>query len=529
MPSAKNKKETRTGRKRIGDAFVDSRLITREQLREAIKHQGRTGGHLGSILIELGFITLDDLLDFLSLQSGVPGINLFTVDIDKPILEKVPLETVFNAKVLPVSMDRNSLTLAMVNPHDFETISEVGFATGRKVHPVIVPAFMMEAARRSLLTAPSGGISGRLIERMAAGAQDMSAGLPPLMALLQHMIKNKASDMLLTAGVPPSLKISHEIKRLSLMPLTPDACEIYARELLSEDEWKQFSEKNDIGLAVTYPHVGRFRVSVFRQRGSIALAIRHFPEGIPSFAALNLPDWLKTYALKPMGLILIGGPAGHGKSTTLCALVDTINTQRKCNIVTLEDPVEFLHQHKMSNVNQRQVGRDTISFQEGLRSVFRQAPDVIVIGEMRDRETYAIALKAANTGHLVLSTIHAGDTTSMIESLINTFEPYRQALVRSMLADSLILCLSQRLVPAREGERRVLALEKLINSHRIKNRIREEKTHHIRSQMQVGSQDFMSLDVALANLYKQGAIDLKTGRRYAEDGAFFSELASGGA
>jgi twitching motility protein PilT len=297
--------------------------------------------------------------------------------------------------------------------------------------------------------------------------------------------------------------------------------------LLSTEEWERFSESNDIGIAVTYPSIGRFRVNIFRQRSSIAIAIRSLPENIPSLPQLNLPDWLREFILKPQGLILVGGPAGHGKSTTLCAMVDVINTNRRCNIITLEDPVEYLHQHKMSNVNQRQIGRDTKSFHEGLRNVFRQAPDVIVIGEMRDKESYEIALKAASTGHLVLSTIHATNTTSIIETVINSFEPHEQALIRNMLADCLLLCLVQRLIPRKDGMGRVLALEKLINSHRTKKRIREDKTHHIRSQMQAGSEDYNSLDISLAYLYKKGLIRMEDGLRFVEDETFFKELATG--
>jgi len=211
----------------------------------------------------------------------------------------------------------------------------------------------------------------------------------------------------------------------------------------------------------------------------------------------------------------------------MCALVDIINNNRRCNILTLEDPVEYLHKHKMSNINQREVGRDTESFSEGLRNVFRQAPDVIVIGEMRDKDSMAIAMRAASTGHLVLSTIHANNSTSVIETIINSFEPHRQNLIRMMLADCLLLCLSQRLLPLKDGQGRILALEKLINSHRIRNRIREEKTHHIRSQMQAGSEDYVSLDVALANLYKKGAVKLEDAAKCADDDLFFREVVTG--
>ena len=514
-------------KKRIGDAFVDNGLISKEQLQKALQKQTQNGGHLGSILIEMEFITIDNLLDFLSIQSGFPAVNLYNKNISKDLLGLIPKEKLHKFQVLPIASDDSTLTMAMINPHDFETVSEIGFLLGKKVKPVIVPAFMMEAVRKVLLADPAGGLSGKLIKKMVDASQQKLGKITPLIALLQYLSKSKANDLLLTAGAPPALKISNEVKRLTMPPLTPVDCEQYARDLLSEKEWAVFEDTNDCGLAVTYPQIGRFRANVFRQRNSIAIALRNLPESIPSLNDLNLPEWLKEFALRPQGLILIGGPAGHGKSTTMCALVDIINNNRRCNILTLEDPVEYLHKHKMSNIKQREVGRDTESFNEGLRNVFRQAPDVIVIGEMRDMESMAIAMRAASTGHLVLSTIHANNSTSIIETIINSFEPHRQNLIRMMLADCLLLCLSQRLLPLKDGQGRVLALEKLINSHRIRNRIREEKTHHIRSQMQAGSEDYGSLDVALATLYKKGAVKLEDAAKFAEDDLFFREMATG--
>ena len=513
-------------KKRIGDLMVAQGIVTHGQLQQALKRQSQVGGHIGSILIEMGYLSIEQLLKFLSKQTGVPSLNLYKYNINERIVSLIPIDKINSLKALPVAANQNAVTVAMVNPHDFEAISEIGFLLGKKVKPVVVPSFMMDAAKKSLFQKKASGLQGKRVAEVAQEEQKKVTETRNLFSLLKQMVEARADDMLLTAGVPPSLKISNEIKRLVMAPLSPVDCENYARELLSDHQWRVFGDRNDYDLAVTYPDIGRFRISVYRQRSSVSIAIRALPDNIPTFKELNLPEWLSEYALKHQGLIMVSGPAGHGKSTTMGALVDVINQNRKCNIVTLEDPVEYLHVHKLSNINQREVGRDTESFYEGMRHVFRQAPDVIIVGEMRDKESFEIALKAANTGHLVLSTVHANNSTSVIESVITMFEPHKQALIRIMLADSLLLSISQRLIPRKDGVGRILATEKLINSHRIKNRIREQKTHHIRSQMQTGAEDFSSLDVSLVILYKKGLINFEDGLRFAEDKQYYHEATS---
>ena len=509
-------------RQRLGELLVEYGLITMDQLQEGLKRQGQLDGQIGSILIEMGFITIDDLLNFLSKQLGVPSANLFKLDIDQKVLKLLPRDKIKTMKILPLSIDDNSLTLGMVDPQDMMTAREVEFALGRKVQSVVVPAFQMEAAIKSFLSRPEDGLTGKAI----AGEVD-KVGIrkaPELPSLLRYLAESGANDMLLTAGVPPSIKIHNEVKRLSMNSLTPVDCERYARDLMSDKDWEVFSRTRDHDFGVTYPDIGRFRVNTYRQRNSVSIALRHMSEKLLSLKALNVPEWMNDFALSPQGLILITGPAGHGKTTTLSAMVDIINTRRKCNIVTLEDPVEYLHKHKKSNVNQREVGWDTDSFYEGLKHVFRQAPDVIVIGELRDKESFEIAMRAADTGHLVLSTVHADNSTSIIERVISMFPPHQQNLMRIKIADCLLLSFSQRLIPLKKGKGRILAYEKLINNYRIKNLIREGKTHQIRSQMQAGTESFTSIDTSLANLYNSGLITFEDGLHFSDNKQFYREL-----
>ncbi len=509
-------------RQRLGELLVEYGLINTNQLKEALRRQSQVGGQIGSILVEMGFITVDDLLDFLSRQLGVPSANLFKLDISPEILKVFPLEKIRSLKVLPISIDDSSVTLAMVNPRDMMTLNEIEFSLGKKVKPVVVPATQMEAAIRSLQSRPAAGITGEAMEKEAKRTEAQKA--PQLLSLLRFLAKSPATDMFLTAGVPPSIKLHNDLKRASMDSLTPADCERYAKELMPEKGWEVFTKKGDVDFAITYPDIGRFRVNVYKQRNSISITMRHIMEIIPPLEELNLPSWIKDYALKPQGLILITGPTGHGKTTTLAAMVDIINTHRKCNIVTLEDPIEYLHKHKNSNVNQREIGLDTESFHEGLKRIFRQYPDVIVVGELRDVESFEIALHAADTGHLVISTVHANNSTSTIERIINIFPPHQQNQIRLKLADSLLLVFSQKLVPLKKGEGRILAYEKLINTYRVKNLIREAKTHQIRSQMLTGSEDYTTIDISLAELYRSDLITFKDGLLYADNEQFFRDL-----
>jgi twitching motility protein PilT len=516
MPPVSKKKQ------RLGEILVENGLINTNQLKDALKRQAQTGGQIGSLLVEMGAIKTDDLLNFLSQQLGIPAANLFKIDISPDILKLLPIEKIKNLKVIPISIEEGSVTLAMVNPRDAASIRDIEFSIGKQVNPVVVPASQMEAAIQSLVLNPQASLTGENIQREMQKAELKKA--PSLMSLLKYLSNSPATDMLLTAGVPPSIKLSNDIKRASMEPLIPADCERYARELMSEKDWNLFIQRGDYDLAVTYPEFGRFRANLYRQRNSISITMRHITDILPSMEELSLPAWIKEYVLMPQGLILVSGPAGHGKTTTLAAMVDIINSNRRCNIVTLEDPIEYLHKHKKSNVNQREIGLDTKSFYEGLKHVFRQDPDVIVVGEMRDPDSFDIALQAADTGHLVITTVHASTAASTIERIINIFPPHQQNLIRTRIADNLLFVLSQRLVPQKKGDGRVLAFEKIINSFGVKNLIREGKTHQIKSQMMSGTDEYTSLESSLAKLYLAGLIKFEDGLLFAENKQFYKDL-----
>jgi twitching motility protein PilT len=510
---------------KLGELLVEYGIITSNMLKNALKRQSQAGGQIGSTLIEMEYITTDVLLEFLSKQLGVPSVNLFKLNISPETLKLLPLDKIKELKVLPLEFD-NKFTLAMVDPTDYIAIRDIEFILGKSVDPVVIASSQMEAAIKSLDARGSVGIRGAEIEKSLERMPEDVAG--DMKMLLKQLVESNASDLQLTAGVPPSFKMGSELRRLSMSPLTPEQMNTYAKALLSVDQQKSFDIASELDFAFTDRELGRFRVNLYKQRNSVSITIRLIPDHIPGLKELGLPDELEPFALKTQGLILITGPAGHGKSTTLAALVDIINTKRKCNIITLEDPIEYLHKHKNCNVNQREILTDTSSFQDGLKHIFRQDPDVIVIGEMRDPESFRIALQAAETGHLVLSTLHSRNATSTIERVIDIFPPHQQTQIRNQLAESLLLVLSQRLVIKKDGSGLVLAFEKLINTLKIKNFIRDGKTHHIRSQMQIAGEEYSSIDVGLARLCMEGVITAEEGARHSDDPAFYQNLIKGG-
>lgn len=504
----------------LGESLVQEGLLTREQLQEALRVQAQKGQKLGSILVGLGHITDEALLKFLGKQYGIEGTSLIDVCIHEDIMGVIPSNIVLKHRVLPLKVEARTINLAMESPNDFTAIREVEFFTGKRVYPVIVPSYQMDLALRCLEEKEAMVFAGVEIKR------EEGTGRPQAVAsLLKHLVESNGSDILITAGVPPTVKLSNSLRRANMPILTTNQCVAYAKTLMNERQWEEFLKHKEIDFALDFENTGRFRVNAYRQKDSVSLAIRRISNDIPSSEALGLPNWLDDFALKPQGLVLVTAPTGHGKTTTVASLINVINRNRRCNIITLEDPIEYVHEPQKSNINQREVGSDTDSFSEGLRRIFRQAPDVIVIGELRDQETFESALRAASTGHLVLSTMHSNNATSTIDGMVNRFPLHLQGQVRHQIADALLLIFSQRLVPGKKGESLVLAYEKLINSYRIRNFIRENKTHQIRSQIQVEADDFASLDVCLARLLKEGKITEKAALLFAENPEYITKTA----
>ena len=346
--------------------------------------------------------------------------------------------------------------------------------------------------------------------------------------LLREAVGRRASDLHITVGMPPILRINGALVKLDEAPLgVADTLQLF-ESIASEERKALLLQNGEVDFSYTVPGLSRFRINSFRQRGSIAVAVRIIPEQVPSLDQLGLPDIITTLARKPRGLILVTGPTGSGKSTTMAAMINQINNERACTILTLEDPIEYLHRHKKSLINQREVGSDTQSFANGLRAALREDPDVILVGEMRDMETISIAVRAAETGHLVLATVHTSDASQTIDRIIDVFPPYQQQQIRTQLSLTLQGIVSQQLLPRRDNAGRVVAVEVLMATPAARNLIREGKSHQLLSVIQTGAKSGMqSMDSALRDLCRAGMVSDEEALMRATDPENFLRLRMG--
>ncbi|MFA5089471.1 MAG: type IV pilus twitching motility protein PilT [Candidatus Omnitrophota bacterium] len=349
--------------------------------------------------------------------------------------------------------------------------------------------------------------------------------MPEICDLLTMCYDKNASDLHLTEKEPPILRIDGKLIRMEYKPMTRDELKRMIYGLLTNPQ-KEILEKDlELDLSIALPKLDRFRVNVHLQKGSVEAAFRRVPLEIPTLDELGLPAVVTELARKPNGLLLVTGPTGVGKTTTLAAIIDLINNERESLVVCIEDPIEFMHMNKKSVIKQREVFSDTRSFAQALRHALRQDPNVIVVGEMRDLETIATTLTAAETGHLVLATLHTPDAPQTIERIIDVFPPYQQQQVRLQLADSLLAVVSQLLLPKASGTGRVLAAEIMVATPGIRNLIREQQIAQMSTLMQTGAQYGMrTMDKSLKDLYEKGVITLDAAMSKVKNSEEFKQL-----
>jgi twitching motility protein PilT len=347
---------------------------------------------------------------------------------------------------------------------------------------------------------------------------------------IAQMVQRNGSDLLLKVGRAPTIRLNGELVSLEVAPLKPEDLKLLAEQIMTPRQVKEFAERKEADFAIGVPGVGRFRTNIYQQRGTLAFAFRAIPYEVKTIRELKLPPVLEEIALRPRGLVLVTGITGSGKSTALAALINHVNQHRRANVITIEDPIEFLHRDHLANISQREVGTDTLSFAAALRHVLRQDPDIILVGEIRDMETLDTALKAADTGHLVFSTLHTTDATQTINRVISFYPPHQHQEIRSLLSTALQAVVSLRLVPRADGRGRVPAAEILINTAAVADNIRDiEKALNIPDLIAEGTVSYgmQSFDQSLMKWYKEGAISYESALFYSTNPSEFALRASG--
>jgi twitching motility protein PilT len=378
----------------------------------------------------------------------------------------------------------------------------------------------MAESKTTPLAAPPAGPQGA-----QSGPSSASAGTFNFKAILQQMVQQGASDLHLKVGRPPTLRVQGDLLPLDLPSMRPEDLKALSEQVMTPRQVKEFAEAKEADFAIGVPGIGRFRVNVYQQRGTVAYAMRAIPYQTRTVAELNLPKVVEQIALRPRGLVLVTGITGSGKSTALAAMIQHINEHRRANVITIEDPIEFLHRDQNCHINQREVGNDTGSFATALRRVLRQDPDVVLIGEIRDLETLDTALKAADTGHLVFSTLHTTDASQTINRVLSFYPPHQQAEVRYTLSGALQAVVSLRLVPRADRAGRVPACEVLINTAAVRDQIRDmSKSLNIPDLIKEGTVQYgmQSFDQSLMGWYSQGTISYENAVFYATNPSEFA-------
>jgi twitching motility protein PilT len=424
--------------------------------------------------------------------------------------------------VVPVQFEGDRLVVAMADPTDEEALNEVAALTGSVIEPV-------QASKAAVEKAIEAAYGRGASTSKGAGRVGLDISEAPLLDLhevLEVVLDNEASDLHLTNGLPPMLRIDGDLMPIEGYPvLEPNDLQRIVYGMLSQKQREAFEENLELDFSYALPGKARFRVNIYQQRGALGAAFRLVPFAIRSAEDLGLPAIIEQFARIPRGLVVVTGPTGSGKSTTLAALIDIINRERAVHIMTIEDPIEFLHPHRTAVVNQREVGADTHKFANALKHVLRQDPDVILVGEMRDIETMQMAVTAAETGHLVFATLHTQDAAQTVDRIIDAFPPDQQQQIRVQLALSLQGVVAQQLLPLKSGSGRAVAAEVLMVTPAVRNLIREGKTHQLYSVMQAGAQFGMeTMDNALSDLVKSGAISYEAAKERCHNVEEFARL-----
>ncbi len=510
----------------LGQVLLDRGVVSDSELLAAQQQQADNGGSLGKAVVDLGYATDIQIVRAVASMVGYPFADMSPGSISPEAAALLPREDAVSLEALPIAFEEgNEVVVALADPGNVDALQKISTLTGMAAVPAL-------AVRRDLLEAidhlteslpdatPGGAGSGSGSEQDAAPDEiAVDERTPDLLRfeeesvvdldmVLGQLLKRGGSDVHLTAGLPPMLRVNGELQPLDEFEvLTPPEIQKVLYSILTQRQREAFENELELDLSYQVPHQARFRVNMYQQRGSMGAVMRVIPFDIKSIDELGIPSQVTNFAYLPRGFVLVTGPTGSGKSTTLASLIDVINRERPSHIMTVEDPIEFLHQHKRSIVNQRELGTDTHTFAAALKHVLRQDPDVILVGELRDLETIQVALTAAETGHLVFGTLHTQDAPQTVDRMIDVFPPHQQEQIRVMLGGALQGVVCQQLLKTTDGTGRVAACEVMVATSAIKNLIREGKTHQMYSSLQAGKQyGMVTMDQSLAALVQRGAV-----------------------
>ena len=504
--------------RRFGETLVERHVLSRDDLERALQSCEASGDPLPATLLRDGLVGSKDLTAALALSLGVRFIDFQQTALHQDAPTLVPADVARAHLALAVDFEDNKLVVAFAEPADDDALSAVGAATGYEIIPAVADRFELARAIAQVYGPAKGTSAAAAANGPRADSGDEFGNPEDLHVnqLLTEVIALRGSDLHLTAGSRPVVRVHGEMRALMDFPvLNGSQIRQMVYSVVTQKQREKFETELELDTSYTLPGKSRFRMNLFLQRDSVGCVMRVIPYEIAEFDKLGIPPIVREWASLPRGLVLVTGPTGSGKSTTLASIVDIINRERAVHIMTVEDPIEFLHQHKMAIVNQREVGEDTHSFASALKHVLRQDPDVILVGEMRDLETISTALTAAETGHLVFATLHTQDAPQSIDRIIDVFPAHQQQQVRVQLAASLQGICTQQLLPTPDGHGRVAACEVLVATPAIRNLIREAKTHQIYSMLQAGGKHGMvTMDMSLAKLVQARQISLDVAREY---------------
>jgi twitching motility protein PilT len=504
--------------RRLTQALVAGGYVREADVTPLFDEASAGGSSFTALVIGRAVASPEVTLGVLSQISQLPVADLVNDPPEPQAVQAMATAVGPDYGAIGYRIDGQRLMVAFADPPDAEDVHALSGILGYEIVPVLGDPIAIERILHSAhAVVPSNGVAsdGQVSGAASASGErsdpvSVAVTSEPTMPmhlddLLRYATNVGASDLHLTAGMPGCIRLHGAIRPIEGCPqLDNETIRDMIFGVLTQSLREKFEAEKELDTSHSIPGVGRFRLNVFQQRNTVAGVLRAIPHEIPAFETLGLPESVRMFTELRQGLVLVTGPTGSGKSTTLASLVDIINRSKPLHIVTVEDPIEFLHNHKRSIVNQRELGQDTMSFAEALRRVLREDPDVILVGEMRDLETISMALTAAETGHLVFGTLHTQDAPQTIDRIIDVFPTTQQEQVRTMLAGSLEGVVTQQLVPDAEGAGRAAVCEVMVCTSAIRNLIRSAKTHQIYSLMQTGSQYGMStMDQGLARLVKE--------------------------